>query len=456
MGSVSEIAKGRPFRGPTRVLRYGTAVAIVFAAGCGSKAPAASGPPPLSVSTAPVERRTLSTYVTFNGQVTPLYQSTLSTAEAGTVASVDATEGEFVTKGELLATLDTSQLRAQLASNEATAREGSATVYKSEVQAPVASQQYSSAVASARQSLQSANNQVRSAKAAVANDKLTFEADKQLLTSGYVSETTFQAARAAYVAALETQRTSEQTVASARSALQTALTNTNQRLEDQATIAQNGAALDAARANVELLRAQIRQSSIYAPFDGQVTQRLLDPGAYAGANTAILEVSQTSTVYVVANVPDVDLPSVGRGKSVTFTTSSLPGRTFHGTVFDVNTTPTTGTLSYRVRIVQPNADYALRGGMLVLVTALQAQRRDTTSVPLVAVQGTGADATVFTIENGKAKSLPVHVGLQTPQYAEVTGNGISPGTAVIVSQPNGLQDGSPVTVASPSPAPAQR
>ena len=185
-----------------------------------------------------------------------------------------------------------------------------------------------------------------------------------------------------------------------------------------------------------------------------MTQRLLDPGAYAGANTAILEVSQTSTVYVVANVPDVDLPSVGRGKSVTFTTSSLPGRTFHGTVFDVNTTPTTGTLSYRVRIVQPNADYALRGGMLVLVTALQAQRRDTTSVPLVAVQGTGADATVFTIENGKAKSLPVHVGLQTQQYAEVTGNGISPGTAVIVSQPNGLQDGSPVTVASPSPSPA--
>jgi RND family efflux transporter MFP subunit len=424
---------------------------LVTIAGC-AQAPPPKGPPPLAVTEGSVIRRDISTYVTFNGQITPLYQATLSTAEAGTVESVGVTEGDFVSKGQLLASIDTSQLRAQLAANEATLRESSATLYKSGVQAPVNSQQYSSAVASAIQSLQSANNQVRVAASSVTSNLLLYRADHDLVSQGYLSETAFTSARANYVSSEQTFITDRQQVANAKAALVTAQENTQQRLGDQATIVQNQAALDNARANVDLLSAEIRQASIYAPFDGQVTERLLDPGAYAGADTAILELSQTSTVYVVANVPDADIAAVTRGKPITFETTSLPGRTFHGTIFAVNTTPTAGTLSYRVRILQPNPGLLLRPGMLVDETALSARHRNTLVVPVGAVFPTESGDQIYTIADGKAKSIPVKVGLESGDLAEVSGSGVRAGLPIINSQPNGLQDGAPVSTATPQAA----
>jgi RND family efflux transporter MFP subunit len=425
-------------------------LAAVLLCRCAAHAPPPSGPPPVSVATGVVTRGGISTYVTFDGQVSPLYQTTLSTAEAGTVASVNVTEGQFVRAGQLLASLDTSQLQAQLRANAAAVREDQAQLVHSDVAAPVNSQQYSSAVSLAKFNLQTAVNDVRTSRSSLVSAQLTEQGDRQLMAQGYVSETTYKQAAAAYVLSRETLRTNLQDLPAAQAAVQTALSNTNQRAEDQATIAQNQAGLDAARANVELLQAQIAQSSIVAPFDGQVTQRLLDPGAYAGANTAILEISQVSTVYVVANVPDVDLPFVGLGKAMTFTTPSLPQRTFHGRVFDVNTTPTSGTLSYRVRLLQPNADLALRGGMLVEVTAVRAHSEHVLLVPNAAVVAGTGGSSVFTIVAGKAKRIPVRVGLQSDALAEVHGAGLAAGSKVITSQPEGLQDGA--TVVTPATA----
>ena len=426
-------------------------------AGCTAQAaPAAKGPPPVSVTTAQVKRGAISTYATFDGQVTPVYQTTLSTAEAGTVAAVNVTEGDFVRQGQVLATLDTSQLRASLRANAATVRQDEAQLTHSRIAAPVNSQQYSSAVSAARQNLAAADNSVRTARASVTSAALTQKADRDLLAQEYVSRETYEQARSTYVSSLETLRSNRQSVTAQQAALRTALSNTGQRGEDQATIAENAAGIDVARANVELLQAQIAQSSIVAPFDGQVTQRLLDPGAYAGASSGIFELAQVSRVYVVASVPDVDLPTVAVGKSVTFTSASLPGRTFHGHVFDINTTPTSGTLSYRVRLLQPNPDLALRGGMFVSVTALRARKSNVLRVPSSAVIGAGAPgASVFAAIDGKAKVIPVHVGLETETMTEVSGKGLAPGTLVVTSPPNGLEDGSEIMgagIATPTPA----
>jgi RND family efflux transporter MFP subunit len=434
------------------VIKYCRPTSFLIAAvcaGCASHA-APAGPPPISVATSKVTRGSISTYAAFDGQISPNFQTTLSTAEAGTIASVDVTEGQFVHKGEVLATLDTSQLQAQLKANGATVRQNEAELVHSNVAAPVASQQYDSGVSTAQQNLQAALNSVRTSRSLLASDELTQAADLSLVKQGYVSTSVYEQARAAYVAQREAVHDATQSVTAAQASLKTALIDTNQREEDQATIAASRATLEAGRANVELLQAQIAQSSILAPFDGQVTERLLDPGAYAGANTPILEIAQSSTVYVVANVPDIDLPYVEVGKSVAFTSSSLPGRTFAGKVFDVNTTPTAGTLSYRVRLAQPNPGLVLRGGMLVEVTTVVAHHTNALLVPPSAVVAGAGGAHVFAVLNGKAKSLPVNVGLQTDTLVEVSGKQLVAGESVITSQPTGLKDGS--TIAGPAPA----
>ena len=344
-----------------KVRAFAAVVAVVLGAtGCGGGAKKQQGPPPLAVDVATAHRQDIATSITLDGQIAPLYQSTLSTPESGTVAKVFVNEGDRVTKGELLAQLDASQLVAQLEANEATVAQSTARLYSSNVQAPISSQQYSSAVSQARQNLQNAENVVRSDEAALRNAKLVYDSNEQLVSQGYVAQTTMEQSRASYVAAQQSLTSAQQTIPALQAALNTAEKNTQQTQVDQATIAQNKAALAEAEANVKLLQVQIAQSSIYAPFDGVVTQRLLDPGAYAGPNQSIVQVSHVDSVYVNANVPDEELSYVRPGTPVRFTSASLPGKSFFGTIYDVNAVPTSGTLSYRALNPSPSENPAPR------------------------------------------------------------------------------------------------
>lgn len=430
-----------------KVRRFAFVVFATFAvSGCGGQKKAAAGPPPLSVDVGKIAQRDIATTLTLDGQIAPLQESTLSTPESGTITSVLVNEGDRVHAGQLLAQLDDSQLRAQLAANEATVRQSEAKLSSSAVQAPISSQQYSSALSQSTQGVQQAQNRVATAQAALRNVQLVYQSNQQLAAQGYVSQTALVQARANFVSAQQEVNNARQALPAAQSALNTARTNTGQTRVDQATIEGNRAALAEAQANVKLLQTQIAQSALYAPFEGVVTQRLLDPGAFAGPNQSIVRVSQVSTVYVNANVPDESLTYVHPGTQATFTSPSVPGKTFVGTVYDVNATPTTGTLSYRARLRQPNPNNDLRGGMLVSVHVVKERRRNATVVPRTALftgdQGTG----IYTVIDGKAKLLPVTVGLQTDTLAEIHGNGVEPGTTVITTRPDALQDGSVVAV----------
>jgi len=429
-----------------RVLALATLLGVAVS-GCGG-GHAEQGPPPLAVDVAVAQQGDIATEITLDGQVVPLMQSTLSTPESGTVAEVLVNEGDRVTAGELLAKLDTSQLEAQLAANEATVEQSIAKLRSSAVQAPISSQQYSSAVSTSVQSLQQAQNAVSTDRAALSNTELVYTSDVQLQRQGYVSNTDLLQAHANYVAAQQALRSAEQTLPAAQAALRSAQKNTGLTQVDQATIEQNRAALAEAQANVKLLQVQIVQSSIFAPFDGVVTARLLDPGAFAGPNQGIVQVSQIERVYINANVPDEDLEYVRRGLPVTFTSQSLPGHVFRGRVFDVNAVPTTGTLSYRARLVQPNPGFTLRGGMLVTVVAQKERHPGATLVPRTAVFETDQGTNVYTVVDGKAKAIPVQLGLETDTLAEVRGAGVRPGTVVITTRPDALQDGSVVAISN--------
>jgi HlyD family secretion protein len=416
-------------------------------AGCGGGGKSAQqGAAPLAVDV--TTRQDIETTITLDGQIAPLQQSTMSSTQSGTVTAVLVNEGDSVHKGQLLAQLDTSQLRATLAADEATANQAQAKLQGSNVQAPISSTQYTSARSTAEQNLQAAENRVSTDVAALRNAQLVFNSNEQLVKQGYVAQTTAEQARATYVAAVAELNSARQALPAAQSALRSAEAGLNQTQVDQATIKQNEAALQQARADTLLTQTQIDQSSIYAPFDGVVTQRLLDPGAYASPNAPIVTVSQLDYVYINANVPDEDLGYVNEGTPATFTSQSLPGRTFSGKIFAVNATPTTGTLSYRARIKQPNPGRVLRGGMLVTVNVRKEFHPNAIVVPLTSViQGDGG-ANIYTIVDGKAKAVPVTVGIQTDTLAEIQGSGVHPGMVVITARPDALQDGSEVAVSA--------
>jgi HlyD family secretion protein len=428
------------------------AVAAAGITGCSKGAPQRQGPPPLAVDVSKAKLGDIATFIALDGQIAPLQDSTLSSSQSGTLAAVVVNEGDRVSRGQLLAQLDDSTYRAQLAANQATAAQAMAKLKSSAIQAPISSQQYSSAQSQARQVLQAAQNRISTDQAALKNADLNYKSNLSLAQQGYVSQTALEASRAAYVAAQQELNNANSSLPAAQDAYRSATTGLNQTGVDQATIDANRAALAQADANVRLLNTQIAQCAIYAPFDGIVTQRLLDPGAFAGPNQPIVRVSEIDAVYVNANVPDEDLNYVHNGTPVTFTSASIPGKSFAGRIMDVNAIPTAGTLSYRARVRQQNPGDVLRGGMLVSVQIRKEHHVNAVVVPRTAIFQTDQGANVYTVDGGKAKLLPVTVGLQTDTVSEVLGGVVKPGTVVITTRPDALQNGSVVAIGGAPPA----
>jgi HlyD family secretion protein len=404
-----------------------TATLVLTACGGGGKgasggkaggAKGAPAAPALNVEVAKAQRQDIATFVTLDGQVAPLLDSTLSFQQSGPITGVYVNEGDRVSAGQLLAKIDDSTLRAELAQDEALISQSSARARSSQLNVPITSAQTSQAV--------------RAAKASLDNAQLTYNQNLTLFKQGYVSQTQLEQSRSAYISA-QTQY---------RSAIANQQTTQVQSANAQADVA----AVQSAQAQANTLRVQIGQTALYAPFDGVVTARLADPGAMATPGTQVLRVSRIDNVWINVNVPDEDLAYVRPGTQVTFRSSSLGGKAFSGRIDSVNATPTQGTLSYRARIRQSNPGDVLRGGMLVNVTIQKERHPGAIVVPRAAVAQTDQGSNVFIVNGDKAQQVPVQVGLQTDTLAEVRSPQIQPGTTVITTRPDALQNGSTVAV----------
>lgn len=401
-------------------------IAAVTLSGCG-KGGQQRGPMPLNVDVATAQRRDIATYISLDGQIAPLQQSTLSFQQSGPLTAVYVNVGDHVSQGQVLAKIDDSTLRAQLAQAEAQAAQQSASATGAQVGLPVQQQQNAAAVTTAQ--------------AALNNAKLVYEQNQQLFKQGYVSQSQLESSRSAYVQA------------------QNAYQNAHIGLANDTVSAQNvkaaqaGAAAAAASANT--LRTQIGQTTLYAPYSGVITQRMMDPGAFASPQSPVLAISRVDTVWVNINVPDEDLAYVKPGTGVRFTSSSLPGKTFSANVSTVNAVPTQGTLSYLARIVMQNPADLLRGGMLVTATITKEARNNAIVVPRTAVAQTENGNAVYVVgADNKAKEVPVRLGIQTDTLSEVISSQVQPGTKVITTRPDALKDGSVVAVNGATPASA--
>lgn len=402
------------------------ALAACLALGaCGGGGP--KGPPPLSVDVAPAVRQNIATYLTLDGQIAPKEQSTLAFQQSGTLVHVNVNIGDVARKGQLLAEIDPSTLSAQLSQAQAQASQQSAAAQGAVVGLPV--------------QVQTNNAAVQTAKAALDNAKLVYEQDKQLFAQGYVSQTALQQAQASYVQA---ESTYNNAVVGLRNNVVSA-----QNVKAQ----QAGAQAAAAQANV--LATQLSQTRLYAPFDGVISNRLLDPGAYASPNQPVLAISRIDVVWININVPDEDLGYVRPGTLVKFRTSSLANREFDGRIQFVNAVPTSGTLSYLARLQMNNPGDELRGGMLISATLPKQQASDAVVVPRSAIAQTENGDEVFVVNGDKATAVPVKVGVETDTLAQVVSPKVQPGTQVITTRPDALKDGSVVAVNStPGPNPS--
>jgi RND family efflux transporter MFP subunit len=431
------------------------AAGLIGCARSGPAAPSAGAPPPIAVDVVHAARRDLAEYALLDGQIAPSLSSALSLQQAGTVLAVNVKEGDHVRQGEVLAEIDDRVLRAQLAQNQGSFDQAAAHFTGSSLTSPINGAQVRSNLVAAREQLAQQRAALRSAEAAFRTSQSLELSNQALLRQGYLARTVYEQSHSSFIAAQQALASARAGVSSAGAAVIAAERNLGQVGVQAQDVAANRGARAQARAQVSLLRTEVDQAVLRAPFDGEVTARLLDPGAYAGPNQPILRVASIDPVYVDFDVQDDELPFLRKGTPVTFRLTGPRPRAYSGVVSTVNAVPVDGTLQYRVRLVEPNPGNSLRGGMLVSVALRKAAARNALVVPASAIgHGMDGKANLFLISGEHARLLPVEVGMTTDELAQISSGGLRAGDVVVRTRSDMLADGAPVKIVSIHPLPA--
>ncbi|WP_267226337.1 efflux RND transporter periplasmic adaptor subunit [Dyella silvae] len=132
------------------------------------------------------------------------------------------------------------------------------------------------------------------------------------------------------------------------------------------------------QAQAEMDRAQTRLHSltasgaagaahsiqITAPTSGFVTTLATSPGAYANdASAVLMTISDLSTVWITANVPEADVGFVAKGQAMDATLDAFPGQVFHGQISFVSQVLQSDTRRDMVRATFANPDGRLKPNM---------------------------------------------------------------------------------------------
>jgi membrane fusion protein, heavy metal efflux system len=174
---------------------------------------------------------------------------------------------------------------------------------------------------------------------------------------------------------------------------------------------------------------------VLAPIAGEVVERLVAPGQViqAGATQAFT-ISNMSTVWVLANLYQQDLPHVRVGDPVTILTDSYPGTEFHGKISYMAAAldPTTRTLQARIDVKNP--EEKLKNNMYVIAQVQAGKVANAISVPNAAVlRNAENEPFVYTVAGQNEFAMrSVTLGQTSEQATEIT-SGLASGDRVVAN-----------------------
>ena len=177
---------------------------------------------------------------------------------------------------------------------------------------------------------------------------------------------------------------------------------------------------------------------VTAPVRGTITQRQIGLGQYinseaAGAASPVFTISDLSTVYLIANVREVDTPLMHVGLALEVHVLAYPGRVFKGKVSYVAPSIDPNTHRLPVRADVENPDGALKPGMFANFSIITGEASTAPAVPQEAIVYEGERARVWVAGDGDTLALrEIRTGRTSDGLVEVLA-GLSPGEKVVTS-----------------------
>lgn len=175
-----------------------------------------------------------------------------------------------------------------------------------------------------------------------------------------------------------------------------------------------------------------RTLPLYAPFNGVVTDKMVNQGMFINAGMELYRLADLSRIWVNADIYEYELPWIAQGMAVEVEIPQL-GKTISSNVDLIYPYADGVTRTVKARIELPNPDRQLRPDMFVSVRLQGRTVTDALLVPSEAVLDSGQQQRVFVaLGDGKFDPRPVHVGLRGSNgLVEV--HGLHEGEQVVVS-----------------------
>ena len=177
---------------------------------------------------------------------------------------------------------------------------------------------------------------------------------------------------------------------------------------------------------------------VTAPVRGTITQRQIGLGQYinseaAGAASPVFTISDLSTVYLIANVREVDTPLMHVGLPLEVHVLAYPGRVFKGKVSYVAPSIDPNTHRLPVRADVENPDGALKPGMFANFSIITGEASTAAAVPQEAIVYEGERSRVWVAGDGDTLALrEIRTGRTSDGLVEVLA-GLSAGEKVVTS-----------------------
>jgi Cu(I)/Ag(I) efflux system membrane fusion protein len=187
---------------------------------------------------------------------------------------------------------------------------------------------------------------------------------------------------------------------------------------------------DAAIEELERTGQPRRLINLVSPISGVVTKKDVVEGARIEEGAMPYEITDLSTVWVLADVYESELPKVRIGMPAELTLQALPHRTFKGKVVFIDPLLDKDTRTAKVRLAFPNPKGELKPEMFGEVVLKSGQRQGL-RVPADAIVRSGTKDVVFVaLGDGKFQPREVQVGETDGDAVEIV-RGLDAGEQVV-------------------------
>lgn len=384
--------------------------------------------PVVSVQVSNAERTTLRQTVTAQAILFPLQQAAITPKISAPVKKFLVNRGDYVQRGQLLATLENRDLVAISEENKG----GLA-----QAQAAYAT----TTAASLPEELQKARLDGEAAKKQLDAQEKVFQSRQELFQQGAIPRKELDQAGVE--------------VTQARNQFDIAQRHYDalQRVGKEQELKSASGQLQSAQGKYLGAEAQLGYSQIRSPISGVVTDRPLYPGEMAAAGTPLITVMDVSHVIAKAHIAQPEASVLKLGDRATLTVPGEPEQ-MEGKVTVISPALDPNSTTVEVWVQAPNPKQKLKPGTSAQISMLAQTIHDAVSVPAASVlTAQDGSTTVMTVgPDGRAHQTPIKTGIRDGDRIQIT-DGIQPGNKVILTGAYGLPDKTKVKV-EPSSEPA--